>query len=54
MMDEGYMPTILKALAEKIEKCETDIYFKDLEIERLKAIIQDYKKKEGTTNAEKL
>lgn len=40
---------IFEALAEKIEKLETDIYFKDCEIERLKKTVE---KRPSTDKAE--
>jgi hypothetical protein len=39
--------TVLEALAERIRALKTDIFLKDMEIERLKGIVADLEGKEA-------
>ena len=50
-MSQEQLIMIIGILLEKITRYETDIYVKDYEIQSLKKEVEQYKKKEGTSNA---
>ena len=49
-MSQEQLIMIIGILLDKITRCETDIYIKDYEIQNLKKEVEQYKKKEGTSN----